>query len=171
MAIGALIILAPALSIARSHRLASYPSGAKLQGVVERVYDGDTVGVKIGSLSERVRILGVDAPETDGPYTKREPFGEKAKQFTQTAVLNKVVTISLEGATQRDKYKRLLARLITPEGESLGAELIKRGLAKYYKRYRYPEKKEFKKLQSAAQKKCRGLWRLELERCGRLITY
>ena len=47
---------------------------------VVKVFDGDTIMVFDGDSKEKVRLLGIDAPETGGPYTKLEPYGIEAKK-------------------------------------------------------------------------------------------
>ena len=44
--------------------------------LVKQVFDGDTLALEDGT---RVRLIGVDAPEVDSPYSNREPFGERPR--------------------------------------------------------------------------------------------
>lgn len=100
-----------------------------IRGKVMRVLDGDTVEVVPGgdpAKTLRVRLYGINCPE------KYEPFGGKARSFTEEAVLYKNVALITKG---KDKYGRTLAFLIfgRPGGYmSLNYELVKAGLAVMY---------------------------------------
>ncbi len=92
----------------------------RVEVVVERVIDGDTVVVKGNSL----RLLGINAPE------KGEAQYDRAKEYLEDLVLNKTVYYE-EGREKRDKYGRLLAYLFI-DGENINLKLIKRGFANIY---------------------------------------
>ncbi len=47
---------------------------------VERVIDGDTLALETG---ERIRLIGVDTPETKHPRKPVEDFGKEAAAFTR----------------------------------------------------------------------------------------
>jgi micrococcal nuclease len=81
-----------------------------LDGVVTSVTDGDTIRVRVGEgADERVRLIGIDTPETRDPRTAVECFGREAS--AQTAVLLPVGTrVRLERDVEpRDRYGRVLA--------------------------------------------------------------
>ena len=50
---------------------------------VTRVVDGDTLVVEIAGQTERVRLIGVDTPETVHPQKPVEYFGKEASAFTK----------------------------------------------------------------------------------------
>src|SRR5829696_3940967 len=58
--------------------------------VVERVIDGDTLVMENG---ERVRLIGVDTPETKHPNRPIEQFGKEAAAFTKRMVEGKRVRL------------------------------------------------------------------------------
>jgi len=126
------------------------------EGKVIRVIDGDTVDVEFGSFLfkkiERVRLLGIDAPE------RWEPLYLEAKKELEKLVLGK--TVRLEGdIEERDRYGRLL-RHIYVDDIFVNAELIKLGLARakfYPPNVKYREL--FYKLEKEAREKRRGIWR------------
>ena len=91
--------------------------------VIGVVVDGDTIVTEKG---ERIRVLGVDAPE------KGEEFYNEAKEFTKHFVLGKAVTLFICEEKSEDKYGRTLADVVTLEGKNLGSELVKNGFAKSY---------------------------------------
>src|SRR5687768_2219912 len=98
---------------------------AGLDVSVERVVDGDTIVVSGG---ERVRLIGVDTPETRDPRRPVGCFGKQASDFT-AALLPAGSRVRLVGdVEQRDRYQRLLAYAYRlPDGLFVNAELLRRG--------------------------------------------
>ena len=80
-AISVLVVLvaAAAAAIARPGEDGGGASAAREPGRVTRVVDGDTIIVG----DERVRLIGVDTPETKKPGTPVQCFGKKATAFTK----------------------------------------------------------------------------------------
>lgn len=112
-----------------------------------KVADGDTIKVRLDDDSvENVRLYGVDCPE------KRQPFGERAMEFTKDMVLGKTVNIS---PVTTDKYGRTVAWVYV-DGKCLDKELLKAGLAWHYKEY--AKEKELAILEEEARAKKIGLW-------------
>jgi micrococcal nuclease len=104
--------------------------------VVTRVVDGDTLDVEVDLgfdivTKQRVRLLGVDTPETYRPSCEAErAHGEKAKEFVQGECLGKKCKI----VTDRDrkgKYGRYLG-VVYPPGSSVSINdlIAQNGLAK-----------------------------------------
>ncbi|MGI8806721.1 MAG: thermonuclease family protein [Acidimicrobiales bacterium] len=95
--------------------------------VVRKVIDGDTIDVSGG---ERVRLIGIDTPETKDPNRPAGCFGLEASRFTST-VLPPGTPVRLVGdAEQRDRYGRLLAYVYRrADGLFVNAELLRRGYA------------------------------------------
>jgi micrococcal nuclease len=106
------------------------PSAAawfSLRGKVTRVVDGDTIHVRVGTKTEKVRLLGIDAPESGACYSG------PATQQLRRLVLNK--TVRLQGdrtQAKRDRYKRLLAYVHLPNGKDAEVELLRGGFATVY---------------------------------------
>ncbi|MDQ7029693.1 MAG: thermonuclease family protein [Ardenticatenia bacterium] len=94
---------------------------------VARVVDGDTVELESG---ERVRYLGVDAPETTGNpnVTQAEPLAQEATRFNRALVEGQRVWL-LPDTTDRDRYGRLLRWVFLPDGTFVQAELVRQGYA------------------------------------------
>jgi micrococcal nuclease len=86
-----------------------------------RVVDGDTI---VLSNSEKVRLIGVDTPETVRPNTPVEYFGKEASAITKKMVEGKPVRLEYDWQ-QRDKYGRLLACVYLIDGTFINAEIIK----------------------------------------------
>src|SRR5438128_5228314 len=105
-AISVLVVLvaAAAAAIARPGEDGGGASAAREPGRVTRVVDGDTIIVG----DERVRLIGVDTPETKKPGTPVQCFGKKATAFTKRLVEHRKVTLERD-AEERDRYGRLLA--------------------------------------------------------------
>ncbi len=128
---------------------ATSASAESLTGKVVSVADGDTVTVLAGQTPIKVRLHGVDAPE------KAQAFGEKAKDFTARLVLGQPVRVEVVG---RDKYGRTVGtvQLVSPP-RCLNEELVKAGLAWWYRQYA-PKDQKLAALEEEARKARRGLW-------------
>ena len=128
-------------------------------GYVEKVFDGDTILVESGGRNYKVRLLGVDTPEVDGPYTRQEPFGPQASAMTKSLALGKRVKLVYGGKDIMDKHGRLLAYVILPDGRDLNMILIREGLAEAFHSTKYTNKKLYHKLEKEAREAGKGLWR------------
>ena len=98
---------------------------------VDRVVDGDTVDVATDAGEiQRVRILGVDTPETKKPDTPVECMGPEATEATSqiAAAGTEVTLVTDQDADAVDNYDRRLAHLVAGD-TNLGEELLTRGLA------------------------------------------
>ncbi len=131
---------------------------------VVRVVDGDTLDVDFadrltGHSSTRVRLWGVDTPETVKPDTPVQHFGPQATRFLRSATLGKAVTLKLERSRIRDDYERVLAYVIGPDGANLNKQIILTGHGYADPRFRHPLQKQFKQAQAEAMSQRRGLWK------------
>ena len=101
---------------------------------VLRVVDGDTLLVRRSGEAERLRLLGVDAPEASSTrYGRPECGGRRARRAARAWVARARRRVELTGdrlAPERDRYGRLLAGVRTRRGGELGAWLVRRGLAR-----------------------------------------
>jgi len=128
---------------------------------VVRVVDGDTLDVDCpdGKYPEtRVRLWGVDTPETVKQDTPVQYFGPQASKFTKDFALGKRVRLQLEPQQTRDRYGRLLAYVIGPDGTMFNRRLVAEGYAYADPRYPHRRKDEFRRLQRSAMRARRGLW-------------
>lgn len=135
-------------------------SAMKREGIVKRVVDGDTLVLADGT---KVRLVGVDTPESVHPRKAVERFAREASQFTREHLTGKAVELIVDqngGATQhRDKYRRLLAYVLRKDdGFDVNAELIKQGLALVYTKFSFERREEFRCLQAMARETKQGLW-------------
>lgn len=121
--------------------------------LVVEVIDGDTLRLGTGEL---VRLIGVDAPEQEGPYTRAEPFGEAATAFARGLAEDRRVRLEI-GPERRDAYGRTLAYVHAGEVD-VNAELIRRGFARAYRRFPHRRLEEFIRLEAEARAARLGLW-------------
>ena len=94
------------------------------------VTDGDTIGVEVDGVEERVRLIGIDTPETKKPDTPVQCFGPEATAFTRS-LLPEGTSLHLERDVEaRDAYGRLLAYVYrSDDGLFVNMEIIGQGYA------------------------------------------
>lgn len=96
---------------------------------VTHVSDGDTITVNYNGTNEKVRLIGIDTPESVHPDASRNvPEGKIASQFTKSQLLDKNVYLEFD-IQQRDKYGRLLAYVYI-DGHMFNKTLLEKGYAK-----------------------------------------
>jgi micrococcal nuclease len=122
---------------------------------VRRVIDGDTLLLVNG---DRVRLIGVNTPETKDPRKPVEYFGREAYLFTKKVVDGKEVRFEFD-RQERDRYGRLLAYVYLLDGTFLNAEIIKQGYGFAYTRFPFKHMEEFRRYERDARENRRGLWR------------
>ena len=131
---------------------------------VLKIVDGDTLDIDIFDPSgkkpyTRVRLWGVDTPETRHPTMAVMYFGPEASAFTKNLTLSQMVTVKLEPFKDtRGKYGRLLAYIYLPDGTMLNEQLIIQGLGYADERFDHILKDRFQQLQKQAQRQKKGLW-------------
>ena len=113
-AVGGLLILAVVgcTSGPSSHSGTSPVSDGSLTGAaatILEVVDGDTIVVEIANRTERVRLIGIDTPETTGGFLPAECYGEEATAFTRSLVPEGTEVRLTRDIEARDRYDRLLA--------------------------------------------------------------
>src|SRR2546422_4266822 len=101
---------------------------ADFSGRVVGISDGDTIKVMHNGAAEKIRLYGIDCPE------KGQPFGTKAKQFTSQLVFGKEVTVKDYGL-DNNRFKRTLGEIVLPDGRVVNEELLRAGLAWWYRKY------------------------------------
>src|SRR2546426_1715640 len=127
--------------------------------IVIRVIDGDTIEVSVTGGVEKVRLIGVDTPETVDPRKPVEAFGKEASEFTRKLVDGKRVVLRDElGGQDRDKYGRLLRYVYLVDGTFVNAEIIKQGFGHAYVVYPFSHMEEFRTYERQAREKGLGLW-------------
>jgi endonuclease YncB( thermonuclease family) len=113
------------------------------------ISDGDTFkGLTDNKEEIRFRIYGIDAPE------KKQPFGNKSKQYLSDLIYGKKVGIVVQ--KKRDRYCRPVVWVYTPDGKDVGAEMLKAGMAWHFKKYN--KSQEYADLENVAKRDKLGLW-------------
>lgn len=97
-------------------------------GTVERVVDGDTVIVRSGGAEERVRLLGIDTPETVDPDRPVGCYGPQASAYTKHLLTGRSVSLVYDRELH-DRYDRLLAYVYL-RGVFVNARLVELGFAR-----------------------------------------
>jgi micrococcal nuclease len=110
---------------------------------VVRVIDGDTLLASRDGRRVRVRLIGIDAPESVRPDAPVECFGpESTAQLRRLLPPGAAVRASFQGAQQRDRFGRELWDVWLRTDRLLQAELVARGYAlarSYIPHTRYAE--------------------------------
>ena len=109
------------------------PSGlpAGPNATVVRVIDGDTIDADFGGTEARVRLIGVDTPETKKPNTPVQCFGPEASDFTKRTLPEGTDILVVRDIEARDDYGRLLGYVYrTADGMFVNLELATEGFAR-----------------------------------------
>ncbi|MGE0605889.1 MAG: thermonuclease family protein [Pirellulales bacterium] len=122
---------------------------------VARVVDGDTLLLANGA---RIRLIGVDAPETVKPGEPVAAWGPQAAEFTRAFIGRQPVTLRFD-RERIDRYQRFLAYAYV-NGKLLNEELLRAGLARAALGYNYSDafKRRYRAAQQEARDARRGLW-------------
>jgi micrococcal nuclease len=130
---------------------------------VVHVIDGDTLDIDVpdGRYEHtRIRLLGIDTPETGGEKSGVMYYGPEAADFTRKSALGKSVTVYLDSPNPtRGKYGRLLAYVKLPDGRFLNEALLTEGCAYADSRFSHSFYNKYRQLQSAARSAKKGLWK------------
>ncbi len=132
-------------------------AGRTIEGMVKAVYDGDTVLLATREESRlKVRLYGIDAPETRKPDKPGQPFGDIARRTLMYKVMGRRVTAEI---VDIDQYKRAVA-IIRYEGRDINREMVAEGMAWAYRQYLHaPYESEYIGAESVARSRRAGLWR------------
>jgi micrococcal nuclease len=163
-----------------SQQASSCPDGAfnaaqgTLAGKVVEVVDGDTVDVVMSGCIQRIRLLGIDTPET---FSENRPneygnitdigcldrWGEAATEAVMTALEGKDVEVVLDPeAPFYDSFGRVLAYVYV-EGEDIGQALLENGLARVYTEGDSSRIADYLVVEQPAIAERRGLWQCAAE--------
>ena len=98
---------------------------------VVEVVDGDTIEVRVGGRDERVRLIGIDTPETKKPNTPVQCYGPEATKFTRS-LLPEGTQLHLErDVVARDDFGRILAYVyIAGDGSFVNMTIVRQGYAR-----------------------------------------
>ncbi len=147
--LGVLTLAAAAAAPSGVHRAQWF----ELRGKVTRVVDGDTVHVRIGTRTEKVRLIGIDSPEPGACYAAQSSAGLRRLALNRQVVLRGDRT-----QTRRDVYKRLLAYVDLASGVDAGKYQLQQGFADLYEtRRRFARQGVYAATAAAALTAAKGL--------------
>lgn len=121
--------------------------------------DGDTIVVGMNGHEEKVRLIGVDTPETHKPDTPVQCYGPEAAAYTKRTIGRQPVQLQADPlSTDRDRYGRLLRYVYLPDGTNVNEKLVREGYGFYYPYFPFTKSEEFSAAERIAMAGHRGLW-------------
>jgi micrococcal nuclease len=119
----------PTTAKTRPTLLTGLPRGPNAK--VVRVIDGDTIDADFGGGDERIRLIGIDTPETKKPNTPIQCFGPEASDFTKHTLPAGTEVLVVRDLEARDDYGRLLGYVYrSDDGLFVNLELAAEGFAR-----------------------------------------
>jgi len=127
---------------------------------VAKVVDGDTIDIIMNGQTERLRLIGINTPETVDPRKPVECFGREASDNAKKLLSGQEVRVEADASQEdRDKYGRLLRYVWRRDGLFYNLEAIKDGFAyEYTYQIPYQYQEDFKAAQKNAEENKLGLW-------------
>lgn len=128
-----------------------------IEGIVRAVYDGDTILLATRESSRlKIRLYGIDAPETAKPDRPGQPYGEVAKRTLMYKIMGRQVSAEIVDA---DQYQRAVA-VIRYGGRDINREMAAEGMAWAYRQYlQGPYASEYIGAENRSRSRKAGLWR------------
>jgi endonuclease YncB( thermonuclease family) len=132
-------------------------AGRTIEGVVRAVYDGDTVLLTTrGESRLKMRLYGIDAPETNKPDTPGQPYGEISRRTLMFKTMGRRVTAEI---VDIDRYKRAVA-VIRYQGRDINREMVSEGMAWAYRSFlQGTYASEYIGAENLARSRRAGIWR------------
>ncbi len=127
---------------------------------VVKVVDGDTIDVIENNTKERVRLIGINTPETVDPRRPVQCFGKEASNKAKEVLTGAQVRLESDSTqSNRDKYGRLLRYIFLEDGTNFNLMMVHEGFAhEYTYEIPYIYQKEFKEAEAYARTNKLGLW-------------
>lgn len=126
---------------------------------VQRVIDGDTVILNMDRKSVRVRLIGVDTPETVHPSKPVQAYGKEASNFLTNLLKGEKVYVESKPDEKTDEYGRALFYLYrAPDGLFVNLEIVRQGYGHAYTHFPFKHMELFRYYEREARKAARGLW-------------
>ena len=126
------------------------PPPTQRSATVLRVSDGDTILVRVGREEIKIRLYGIDAPES------KQPGGAEATAFLRDLLLTEAVTIT---TLDVDRYGREVA-LVELRGQFVQEAMLERGLVWVYTKYCRAEFcGRWKEIEKEASRARVGIWK------------
>lgn len=131
--------------------------------LVAEVIDGDTLDISVpdgDSAVTRIRLLGIDTPETKHPTIGVMYYGPEASEYAKSLAEGTAVTILMDTiGDQRDLYGRLLAYIQLEDGRIMNEEIIRYGYGYADLRFEHSQSDPYEKLMDQAFEEKAGLWK------------
>ena len=135
---------------------------ATATATVLKVVDGDTIDIRDNVRGRlRVRVLGIDTPETKKPGYTVGCWGPEVIDFAQSTLVGQRVALETHPTQDRtDRYGRTLAYLVRGDGWDYSVEAARAGVAKSYVYEGVPVRKygAIAAAEQEAKDALRGLW-------------
>lgn len=132
-------------------------AGRSVEGTVRAVYDGDTVLLATREESRlKVRLYGIDAPETKKPDRPGQPYGDISKRTLTNKIMGRQISAEIIDV---DQYKRAVV-VIRYGGRDINREMVSEGMAWAYRHYlQGAYASEYGGAENQARSRRAGLWR------------
>jgi endonuclease YncB( thermonuclease family) len=125
-----------------------FATGAWVKGIAQDVHDGDTFKLKMAGQTIKVRIYGIDAPETDQPY------GKKAGEALRDIIDGKEIRLRI---VNKDVYGRTVGEPWLGDSLNVSLWMVKNGHSWWYMSYS-KKRIDLKEAETEAKTKKLGLW-------------
>ena len=134
--------------------------GDRVAGTVSRVIDGDTIDVAVGGDTVRIRLIGVDTPESVHPSKPVECYGREASAFLRELAQGRAVSLEIDPSQDEvDRYGRWLRYIWLDGGTLVNREIIARGYGfEYTFRTPHAYRDEFRAAEAQARDAGLGMW-------------
>jgi micrococcal nuclease len=123
---------------------------AGITGTVIGVHDGDTLRLRTDNATIKVRLFGIDAPELG------QPFSRASREKLSALTFGKTVSLVTHG---KDAFRRQLADVILEDGTNVNHEMVRAGMAYYFRKYAHS--KALESMENEARRERRGVWSVE----------
>ena len=128
-------------------------SADTLNGKVVKITDGDTLVVlDADNTQHKIRLSGIDAPESN------QPFGKRSKEALSALVAGQRVEVDWH---KHDRYGRIVGKVIA-QGKDVNLDQVRTGMAWWYRKYANEQSLVDQGIYAAAEAKARvtgvGLW-------------
>lgn len=127
------------------------------EATIQSCNDGDTCAVQAAGFSFKVRLIGVDAPETGRKKGAGQPFAQEAKEALNRMVAGKRLEVTQRGL---DAYNRPLVTIRLEDGNLANERLVAMGFAEVYAATEKYDLSKLLELQARAKSERRGMWSL-----------
>jgi micrococcal nuclease len=157
--VGIAVIVFPFGTVAAAPRA---HADVETTAVVLKIVDGDTIDIRDDNRGRlRVRLLGIDTPETKKPDFTVGCWGPEATEFAKETMLGQRVALQTDPTQDMtDRYGRTLAYLVRADGWDYSIESVRAGVARSYVYHHNPVSRydAIEAAEAEARSALRGLW-------------